>query len=308
MDMETVKKYHEFEGELGEYVRSNIFEENGEWFIRLGENAKCPFFNENRLCEVRVRAGEKAQIKICDMYPRELNIMAGHYRLDRLIISCEEVARFLYTDTKDRLEFVREWTEDESVKEVSDELKDRVEKLLAFRDGMVEALQAGAFDISLFEAVDSGEELGKLLDDAIYFECHERSMELFAKARSILAQVDEIRRDFYDSISEAKGWMRRTAAYFAHRQLLDCIQDEKMDGVLASVFRAVHVLELLCLARFHEKGDFDLEDMIYCAHIYGLNLEISMHNINLMKEVRNSAKDEEYPDGENSMLRPFLYP
>ena len=308
MDMDTVRLYQEYEGEDGEYFRSNIYEENGEWFIKLEEKGKCPFLNSDRLCTVRLKAGEKAQIKICDVYPRERMIMAGFYRQDRLLIACSEVAKLLYTDTKDRLEFVTEWVEDDSVKEVSPELKARVEKLLAFRDGMVEALQAGAFDKNLFEAVDTKEELQKLLDDAIYYEGHELSEDMFKSARAILPELDDIRKRFYERISDAKGWLRRTAAYFAHRQLLDTIQDDRLDGPLISVFRSIHLLELLCLARFHEKDSFDLDDMIFCAHIFGLIFEISMHNVALMKEVRNRARDEEYPDGENSELRPFLYP
>jgi hypothetical protein len=48
--------------------------------------------------------------------------------------------------------------------------------------------------------------------------------------------------------------------------------------------------------------------MVFSAHIFGLIFEISMHNVALMKQVRNLAQDADYPDGENSLLRPFLYP
>lgn len=308
MDMKTVKYYQEYEGEFGDYLRSHMHEENGEWFITMNEKGICPFYNSDRLCEVRLHAGEKAQIEVCDIYPREQEIMAGYYRQDRLLIACSEVARLLYTDTNDRLSFVREWVEDEKAKEISPQLRERVDKLLAFRDGMVEALQAGAFDDSLFNVHDSKELIEKILRAQLYFQGHEPSANLYGIIKRILPRLDEIRVKFYDSVFEAKGWMRRTAAYFAHRQLLDIIQDDDIDGSLVSVFRSIRMLELFCLARFYEKNSFDLDDMIFCAHNFGLIYEISMRNLELMKMVMNRARDEEYPDGENSYLRPMLYP
>ncbi|MCR5282648.1 MAG: flagellin lysine-N-methylase [Lachnospiraceae bacterium] len=306
MDPETVELYQKMEGETGEYLRSHIFEENGEWFIRLKEHGRCPFLTDDRLCSVRLRCGEKAQIRICDIYPREQEVMVGNYRQDRLLIACSEVARLLYTQPGDRLEFVK--TKEETPKEISPELLQKTRALLAFRDGMVEALQAGAFDERLFGTYETKEEFASLLDDALYFEGHELSEQVFVRVRALLDHADALRKAFYESCKEAKFYMRRTAAYFAHRQLLDAVQDGSIEGPLISVFRGIHLLELIALARFEEKGSFDLDDMIFSAHIYGLTFEISMHNVNLMKQVRNTAKDADYPEGENSALRPMLYP
>ncbi|MBO4337575.1 MAG: flagellin lysine-N-methylase [Lachnospiraceae bacterium] len=307
MDPETVDKYNSYEGEFGEYLRSNIFQdENGDWFIRLKDHGRCPFLTDDTLCNVRLNAGESAQIKICDIYPREREILAGYYRQDRLLIACSEVARLLYTRPGDRLEFIK--TEEESDEDISPELKSRVDALLAFRNGMVEALQAGAFDESLFGCYETTEEFEKLLDDALYFEGHEQSEQVFVNVRKLLPEADGIRKEFYEKCPQVKGWLRRTAAYFAHRQLLDTIQDNNLEGPLISVFRSVHLLELICLSVFNEKGSFELDDMIFSAHIFGLIFEISMHNVALMKQIRNTARDEEYPDGENSELRPYLYP
>ncbi|MBR6316169.1 MAG: flagellin lysine-N-methylase [Lachnospiraceae bacterium] len=307
MDPETAEFYLNYEGEFGDYLRENIFqEENGDWFIRLKDHGRCPFLTEDKLCSVRLHDGEKAQIKICDIYPREQEVMAGHYRQDRILIACSEVARLLYTSPGDAPLFIR--TEEEADIEVSEELKVRTERLLAFRDGLMKALVAGSFDDSLFGCYESPKEMEKLLDDALYFEGHDVSQQLFVTLRSILPQAGKIRAEFYEKVPEAKKWLRKTAAYFAHRQLLDTIQDGSIDGPLISVFRSVHLLELICLTRFYEKGSFDLDDMIFSAHIFGLIFEISMHNVALMKEVRNTAQDAVYPDGENSLLRPYLYP
>ena len=90
--------------------------------------------------------------------------------------------------------------------------------------------------------------------------------------------------------------------------ILDTFQDGSIDGPLYSVFRSIHILLLICLAIYKEKGSFDADDMIESAHIFGNLFQISMHNISLLKEIRNREQDREYTDGENSELRPYLYP
>ncbi|MBR3515764.1 MAG: flagellin lysine-N-methylase [Lachnospiraceae bacterium] len=308
LDKKTAEYYQNYEGEFGDTMRENIYQdEHGDWFIRIGENGSCKFLTEDKLCTVRLHAGEHAQACICEVYPRERNIMVGDYRQDRLLIACSEVAKLLYKETGDRLEFIRteEETEDE---EITPELKERTEQLLAFRDGMVEGLQAGVFDASLFGAYESKESFDKLFADAIYFEKHEPTETVIAETRAIVEEAEEWRKKFYDAVPEAKKWLRKTAAYFAHRQLLDTVQDGSIDGPLISVFRSTHILELICLSVFKKKGSFTVDDMVFCAYTFGLTFEISMHNVHLMKEVRNTAKDKYYPDNENSEIRPFFYP
>ena len=307
MDDETAALYQSYEGAFGEYLRRNIFQdEKGNWYIKQKEHGRCPFLTEDNLCEVRLKAGEKAQIKICDIYPRERDIRAGHYRQDRLLIACSEVARLLYAATGERLRFVTETQETEE--DIPKELQLRTERLLAFRDGFVEALQAGAYDGSIFGGYETAEEVTRFLDAALYFEGHQMSEDVFARIRKLLDRVDIVRESFYASCKEAKAWMRRSGAYFAHRLLLDTLQDGNVQGPLLAVFRSVHLLELICLAVFDKKGSFDLEDMVFCGHIFSLTFEISMHNIALLKEMENAPADLEYPNGENSELRPFLYP
>ncbi|MBR4759744.1 MAG: flagellin lysine-N-methylase [Lachnospiraceae bacterium] len=307
IDDKTAQHYLNYEGPWGDHLRENMYQgEGGGWFLRLGEQGRCPFLTEDCLCDIRLHDGESAQNKICEIYPRERDIRVGYYRQDRLMIACSEVARLLYTSPGDGLNFIR--TEEESKEEVSEELRIRTDRLLAFRDGMVNALAAGSFDANLFGCYASVDEMNALLDDAIYFEGHTQSEKVYETLRSILPKAADIRKEFYEKVPEAKTWLRKTAAYFAHRQILDTIQDGSIEGPLISVFRSTHILELICLTQFYKKGSFDLDDMVFSAHIFGLIFEISMHNVVLMKQVRNTAVDAEYPDGENSEMRPYLYP
>ncbi len=308
MDKEAADRFLNYPGETGEYLRSNIFQDDkGDWFINLGSDGRCPFLTKDDLCDVRLKAGEKAQIKICDVYPRERDIRAGYYRLNCLMLSCCEVARIFYEDCGDTLEFIRN-TEETDEPEISPELKERTDILLSFRDGLVDAIQKGSFDRNLFEVHESVGSITKILEDAIYFENNKRSEEVFERVRSLLPDSDSMLPFFIKEVPELKKWIRKTAAYIAHRNLLDTFQDGSIEGPLFSVFRSVHILLLIALAIYDDKGSFDVKDMVESMHIFGNIFEISMHNISLLKEIRNRAKDEEYPLGENSEMRPYLYP
>ena len=308
MDKRAADLYNEYPGETGEYLRKNIYHnEKNEWFIRLHEDGRCPFLTEDDLCGVRLKAGEDAQILICDVYPRERDIKAGYYRLDTLMLSCCEVGRIFYKETGDRLKFIRT-IESNDEPEISPELKERTDRLLAFRDGMVEAIENGSFDRNLFEVRESTDTIKGILEDTIYFENNGRSEEVFANLRKLLPESGDLINDLLRDVPELKKWLRKTAAYFAHRNLLDSFQDGSVEGPLLSVFRSIHVLLLICLSIYKEKGSFDVEDMIESVHIFGNIYIISMHNISLLKEVRNRSKDSDYVLNENSEMRPYLYP
>ncbi len=308
MDKRAADLYNNYPGETGEYLRKNIMHnDKDEWFIKLHENGRCPFLTEDDLCGVRLKAGEDAQIKICDVYPRERDIRAGYLRFDNLMLSCCEVGRLFYKESGDRIRYIRT-VEKNDEPEISPALRERTDRLLAFREGFAEALQDGTFDKSLFEVRESCETIKGILDDAIYFENNDRSEEIFAKVRELLPSSDELLDEFIAAVPDLKKWIRKTAAYFAMRNLLDTFQDGSIEGPLTSVFRSVHVLMLIALAIYNGKKSFDADDMTESAHIFGNIFLISMHNISLLKEVRNRERDSEYVDNENSEIRPFLYP
>ncbi|MCR5432445.1 MAG: flagellin lysine-N-methylase [Lachnospiraceae bacterium] len=324
IDDATAGYYLSLEGEFGDYVRSNMFQnEEGKWYAKLKEGNRCSFCTEDNLCNIRLHLGEHAQVLLCEVYPRERDIKVGNYRLDRMLIACSEVASLIYKDEREKLEFIR-WEEESECEEEadgeklsdckksdgeeSDELIKKTAELLAFRDGLVEGIQTGAFDASVFGAYEPIGELERFFNEALYFDGHEPTETIMRETRELLPEAENLRKKFYDAVPQAKVWMRKSAAYFAHRNLLDAMQDGSIHGPLVSVFRSAHILELICLSRFKSKGRFDVDDMIESAHTFGLTFELSMHNIELMKKTSETDIKDDSCLKENSEMRPFLYP
>lgn len=67
--------------------------------IRLQSDHYCPFFDQDRLCSIQRKLGEKYLSNTCDSYPRIINTING-VREVSLSLSCPEVARMVLLDPK----------------------------------------------------------------------------------------------------------------------------------------------------------------------------------------------------------------
>lgn len=93
LDQDTVEKYRQIPGALGEEIRSAICQEDGYTFFRL-KDGKCPFLNKEKLCRLILGLGEDVLSVTCGEHPRFWEEY-GNYRETCLSISCPEAARLL---------------------------------------------------------------------------------------------------------------------------------------------------------------------------------------------------------------------
>lgn len=62
--------------------------------IKLDEHGACPFLNEQKLCQIHVKAGEDALSHTCKTYPRFSNVIGGN-KFESMSMSCPEVTRLI---------------------------------------------------------------------------------------------------------------------------------------------------------------------------------------------------------------------
>ncbi len=72
VDPDSMKRYERVPGALGEKLKENIETSDCPHF-RLGEGERCPFLNEQNLCELILELGEDALCQICSDHPRFRN-------------------------------------------------------------------------------------------------------------------------------------------------------------------------------------------------------------------------------------------
>lgn len=123
IDEDTYKKYTNCTGELKKIVQGK-FRENknsddylNRGFMILKEHNKCPFLNDNLLCDIHGGLGEENLCITCKRFPRVYNIIDDIYEKSGLA-SCPEICTKAFLN-KDKMEFVEiEESVDESAIEI----------------------------------------------------------------------------------------------------------------------------------------------------------------------------------------------
>ena len=92
IDFETAEKYQRMGGALGEKLRRKLHKKDGEFYFAVEKDGRCPFLQEDGLCEIQSERGEEELSKVCDAYPRRESMVYPYMQLD-LHLSCEDAAK-----------------------------------------------------------------------------------------------------------------------------------------------------------------------------------------------------------------------
>ena len=106
IDTDTAQYYKSVDGDFGKRLSENISKDNS--FIL--KNERCPFLNENNLCDVIINCGEDHLCQICRDHPRYFE-WYGDLKEGGIGLSCEEAARLILTD--DAHTFAESFTDEE---------------------------------------------------------------------------------------------------------------------------------------------------------------------------------------------------
>lgn len=103
IDKNTLKKYKNNKSDFAKILNSKIilYEDNEPGF-RL-EGNRCPFLNENNLCDIYINLGEDNLCNTCKLFPRVIE-QYGNIKEISLSLGCPESARILLGQ-KDKITF-----------------------------------------------------------------------------------------------------------------------------------------------------------------------------------------------------------
>ncbi len=131
IDEDTLDFYRRIPGGTGKKLRSCIEETEEGAHFRLDARERCPFLQEDGLCELILRLGEGALCQICTDHPRFRSFFPDRTELG-LGLCCEEACRLILTrETPMRI------TERPGDEEPIRPLSPRQTGLLAFRDRLL---------------------------------------------------------------------------------------------------------------------------------------------------------------------------
>lgn len=98
IDEETNSFYKTLGGEIGERLKHSISADETPHFL-LSAGERCPFLNENGLCDIIISCGESALCDICADHPRFRNFYSDRTEIG-LGLCCEAAAKIIVESKK----------------------------------------------------------------------------------------------------------------------------------------------------------------------------------------------------------------
>lgn len=265
IDEGSLARFQKTEGAFGERLRANISYDGAPHFI-LGENERCPFLNEDNLCDMILELGEDCLCGICREHPRFYNELPG--RIEAGIgMCCEEAARIILgREEKTRLEI-------SGKAECEDEI-------IALRDEAISALQ------NREESIDKRcEKLLALCGISI----PETDMEEWADFLLSLERLDEkwtsalllLKESGINSaMQNREREYEQLLVYLIYRHFANApdVEEAALRAAFAVVlFRIVRAIGAATLAK---TGAFTFEDNVFLCRLMSAELEYSDENRN----------------------------
>lgn len=262
IDEEHVSLYKQADGLLGDKLRDALqCDADGDFCFPLN-GGRCPFLNDENLCEIHRQWGAEATSITCQEHPRFTEDY-GPFREVTLSASCP-AANALLLGSEEKLAFCEAETD-----EPTEEGDAWLEYLLPLRAGMLELLtdrsrplkaRMRAFlslaeDAQLLLDTEQAEELPALVEGWEEMPRQSRdSGPLFPASLCVLQELEILEPDWSDILGRAKtvapqsrseSLLERIAVYFAFRYLLKTVNDGDLLSRAQLCVFAVLVIERL---------------------------------------------------------------
>ncbi len=270
IDGDTYEKYKNVQGELGKKLRQCISTE-GETHFKLAENDRCPFLNENNLCEIIISLGENALCHICGDHPRFKNFFEDRTEIGPGLC-CEAAAELIIKrESKAEIILLEDGTSSPAPQE---------QEFFDFREEVFGIIQNRELPLK--------ERIGMLIEGYNLF-IPKYSFKEWAEIYSNLERLDSswdalleklthleaIPEEYYTGKWEVYG--EQLLMYFTYRHLAEGIYDGSLYQRLSFAVVSHMIITAVCAA----SG----EDICEVARQYSSEAEYSEDNLDALLDI-----------------------
>ncbi len=282
IDEDTYTKYKNTKGEFGKRLTQNIKNENATPCFVLDENDRCPFLNDNNLCDIIIHSGENALCEICAQHPRFHNYYECRTE-SGIGLCCEEAARIILTNNKsfelivkydDGLNITEEdfWFDYreklfETMRNRHKSVKDRMEQLLCFCE-----IKPVNFDCNNWiEFYLTLERLDKTWTDILLY------------TKNCLDKTD-----IWHFIDEYSIAAEQLIIYFLYRYTTKAVYENMTVEWIAFAILSCYMIFIIAAAN----GAKNIDDICNIARMYSAEIEYSDENIDMIfNKLSNQKKN-----------------
>lgn len=310
LDDASYEYYKTVTGEFGDRLKKAMAFEEGENRFHLCDNGRCPFLNDENLCDLYIALGEDKLCKTCTEHPRYYNDF-GDLREKGISVSCPEAARIILSKkTKASLETVV----DESLTcDINNLDPMKYMTLVGARKQVFATLES---DKSLYEKIKEitffGMEVSKkLTKDKLDKEIkqtepkkvimkkwieHIKDYELINPLwKTYIAEIDELTSLDDKKYEECHGSFEvyyknnmyeydRFYEYFIYRYYMSSVYDYDLISKLKLGAFAVLLCKEAAVAHYYKNEKFTFGDQIEVMHCFSRQFEHSDLNVAAINE------------------------
>ncbi len=284
IDSETLAVYQDVTGAFGKRLSDAVAVSKDSAFFRLDAQERCPFLNQNKLCDIILTLGESALCQICRDHPRFRNFFSDRIEIG-LGLCCEAVGALLLKQTE-KLRFIQvNDTKGEPNTEPAEEERD----FFTFRDKLFRILQNR--QLSIEERIKTVPFFcGTALPDktpAQWAEIFLRLERLDDTWTQTLCALQNAPQEITAIHLPAKTdvLFEQLAVYFVYRHLAGALEDGQLSARVAFSVRSVQIIRLLCKLYFSEHGDLPITAVAEFARLYSSEIEYSQENMDALLDL-----------------------
>lgn len=276
IDPESAERYRTLPGEMGERLRAHIAWEDPPHFI-LGRGERCPFLDQDNLCELILDLGEAQICGICADHPRFRNELPGRVETG-IGLCCEEAARLILSRREPmQLEVSGTDGEEDTILELRDEvlallqerelpIQVRVEKMLRRCGGYLPdrtAEEWAEFLLGLERLTEEWTELLELLRER-WQEIDFSGFDAFMTGR----QTE------YEQL----------VVYLLYRHFANAFDEMEVGARASFAAFGYELIRMLGAVLWTTGGDFSFAQQVELARLFSSELEYSEENMDALLE------------------------
>lgn len=270
VDPYTREYYSTVSGEIGKRLAENIVDDGEISFFRMGESGRCPFLNENNLCDLILTLGEDSLCQICDDHPRFMNDFSS--RSESGVGLCCEAAGQLILSREEPMKLVcaseMESIDDKTVPQEETEL-------LALREALIETAQNRS--LSIETRIDQILNRSGLSPNCSSARWAEILLRLERLDEAWTAQLNLLKSASDRELSaEWDTPFEQLLVYLLYRHLPGALDDGNLSGRIAYCGLMCRLIRHL----FSIQPEQSMDVLVELARLYSSEIEYSDENLN----------------------------
>ncbi len=260
IDKDSLARYQSMTHPYGDIIRKHIEIQEETACFALTQEERCPFLQENGLCDMILTLGEDSLCNICRDHPRFRNFFSDREEIG-IGLCCEEAARLVLFQ-KEKTEIVLLSDDGEN-----EELWEEEEYLLAFREKLFAILQDHSIPLA--------KRVSHMLDEAGASPITDLS--LWIERLSKLEQLDGAWQELLDKLTTQEKTpknldqpLEKFMLYLLYRHLPNAVEESEIRATVRFAYFGYLLIKTIC-----EKTNTPIEE---AARLFSSEIEYSEEN------------------------------